>query len=38
MVGTCRVKAFLQDLIAQMQGTGYFAKGVIGAKTYCVFP
>jgi hypothetical protein len=38
MVGTGRLKAFLQNIIVQMQGPGYFVKGVIGAKTYRVFP
>jgi hypothetical protein len=37
-VGTGRLKTFLQNIIVQMQGAGYFVKGVIGAKTYRAFP
>jgi hypothetical protein len=38
MVGSGRLEAFLQDIVVQMQGAGYLAKGVSGAKTYRVFP
>jgi len=38
MVRADRLGAFLQGIVVQTQGAGYFAKGVISAKTHRIFP